>query len=207
MSTTPTSSGAPTKVSRKDLTIIPVLAFKPPCVVQQSDDPEGAGTPTLVYVDEQGNERRLKSTKTLWRTVDGNPGAGRRPQGFDGKDGKRRYWIYASGKGAQEEAISFTDFPHNDYLYSRATGVPETASEDLHLQIDFITGSIKILQVPVGVRQAQLDSLVRAIDAVTHLEPGQSLGGGAEVLTVAGNRITCSVPIAEDRGVGRQMMP
>lgn len=204
--TTNNIPSAANKAVRKDLRIIPVMAFKPPCVVEPVE-PNDKATPILVYVDDKGTERRIKSTPAIWRTVDGNPGPGRRSAGFDGRDGKKRYWLYSRGSAPNDEAVSYTEFPHPDYFYNRATGVPELEPEDLLLQIDYSTGSIKVLQVPVGARPPQVEAVVRAIDAVSSLEPGQVLVAGSEILTVTGNRVTCSLPVVEERGVGRSMVP
>ncbi len=201
MSETQHTTGAPGKPRRDKLTVIPVLAFKPPRV--EGDD--AAPIPVLVFVDERGNERSLRSTPNMWRSVDGNPGVNRRHAGLDGKDGRRRFWIYVEGSGGAQRAVSFTDFPHPDFLYSKATGTLEVDPEEMLVQIDKVTGSLKILQVPGGTRLQQVEAVVRAIDKATDFEPGQMLCAGSEVTTVSGNRITCSLPILEERGVGRSI--
>jgi hypothetical protein len=204
MSTTPTvNAGALIKPQRSNLTVTPVMSFKPPGFAEE----DGEKKLIVVFVDERGNERRVVASPELWKLIDGNPSPGRRAAGLDGRDGRRRFWLYLEGRGAQQKAVSLTNFPTAEYMYSKATGVPENAPEDLILKIDAVSGTITVVAVPAGARATQVESVVRAIDKITEIYTGLTLAEYSEVLSVSGNQISCSLPPpTEDRGVGRQMI-
>lgn len=197
------NAGALVKPQRDTLTVTPVIAFKPPGFMEE----DGERKLIITFVDERGNERRTQASAELWKLIDGNPAPGRRAAGLDGRDGRRRFWLYLETKNNQQKAVSLTNFPTADFLYSKATGVPENSPEDLTLKIDPTSGTITVMFVPAGARLSQVETVVRLIDKLPELYVGLSLDATSEVLSVSGNQVVCSLPApTEDRSVGRQMV-
>lgn len=194
-------AGALVKPSRTEFKVIPVINFKQAGIGQS---PEGGRVPFLTFVDEPGNERRIPCTPEIWRMVDGDPKPGRKPRDLTNRDGRRKFWIYAKKiGGGREQAVSLTDFPHSDFLYNRAAGIPEDAKDDLIVRVDSASGSLTIVSVPPGTRASQVEIVVRQMDKVDQLYPGQHLGEGVEVISVSGNLVNLTVPEAPERhGVG-----
>lgn len=195
-----TEAGAILKTDRSKLEKIVVLAFKPPFV-----DPT-TKTPYIVFITAAGNETRLPAVPDLWRFIDGAPRPGKRSASLT-TDTRRKFVLYVTrGVGNSRTAVSVTNYPHEDFLYTAAFGAPEKDTEDVHFLVHPTTGSLTLESVPTGVKLQQLMNLVAAIDAGTRIEAGNQLGGDSEILSVNGLRFTASVAVVAPSASGQVMV-
>lgn len=179
--------GALQKPRRDKLIRREILAFNPP------DLGKDGNAPRLIYIDDKGNKKACKTTKTLWVTVDGRPTPGRKLQGLEVKKEKSFFLYFDKIKG-EEVAVSFTEYP--DHIYSRQSGFPEGSDviDGIEFLVDPSTGSLKVDKIPQNANTAAIIRAMKAIDAQGQLYVGQVLGQDIEVISVSGNRVSVTPP-------------
>lgn len=186
--------GALPKPRRSDLTQIQVIAFKPPRFTDNRD-------PELVYVNDRGDEKSIICSDALWRQVDGNPMPRRKPRGLDGIADRTRFVLYVEGTGPSARAVGLTKMPSENFMFGKQSGHDERLEgvEDMTVTVDSVTGNVDVLVVPPGARLPQVQEVIRLIDAAEFLAAGQSLGRDVSVVSISGNRVQVTMPIAEER--------
>ena len=193
--------GALRKPRRDKLIRKEVLAFNPPNLI----DGEDGILPQLVYIDEKGNKHECETTKQLWVSVDGRPAPGRKLQGLEVRKDKSFYLYFERRKG-KDVAVSFTEYP--GHMYSKQTGFPEgsDAIDGIEFVVDPGTGSLKVDKIPQAANSAAVARTIKAVDAVTQLYIGQTLGPDMEVLSVSGNRVSVTPPVMSVENTGYRQL-
>ena len=190
--------GALRKPVRSHLRQEKIDAFQPPDL---RDPDTNEMNPRLVIITPKGEARRVKCTKEMWVTVDGVPTPGRRLRGLEMRK-DRSFIIYYDRIGGHETVVSFSEYPN--HIYSRATGFPENAEniEAVLLTVDPSTGSIRVDEIPTIANTASVLRVIRAVDGVGQLYPGQILGNEMEVTEVVGNKVRVTPPSPSAQNTG-----
>jgi hypothetical protein len=121
-------------------------------------------------------------------------------------DTRRKFVIYvAKRQGQNQNVVSLTNYPHEDFLHTRAFGAPEDNTEDVRFKVHPTTGSVTIVSVPTGAKLPQLMAMVAVLDKATRIEAGMSLGADSEVLSVTGLEFSASLAVTPADTPGASM--
>ena len=178
------------KPERKGLKVNYAEHLKP--VSEEIDESGGSTKFFMTYVTEAGKECRIQTTKELWKRIHG-PTSEKHPHaGLDMKvDLIFRILSKPATAKTPEKAVGLDIMPK--HLYKRGM-IPEKYEglEDITLKVNQKTGDIEVTASPPKLTKNALEVVLKAVDALSEIQPGDNIAKKFEVSMVAGNTLTIS---------------
>ena len=188
------------KPKRENLKSVLALSIKPPAYELDKTGGEDH-TYKCVYVTNQGKQITHKCNHAVWKRCEGRNVQGRARDGLADKlNCQFLIWIdpnkneHASTEAQKGLVVDIDVLPEN--YYQRRQVMPSDVADRETIDIKVgPSGYIEILALPPGVTRQMVERMIRELNKLDTLVPGQLIQGGYEVETVAGSTVSLLPPV------------
>jgi hypothetical protein len=191
---TPSPYGVLQKKARKGLIVKYAEQLKP-ASEEESDDGSSEPFFFVTYVTDNGKERRLRATREVWKKVHGPSSDDNPHMGLDMRVNLNFRIVSEPEQAATEDSpatpemvIGIDVLPK--HLYKRGM-IPEKyeGMNSIVVKVNQKSGDIEVVDSPPKVQHNELESVLKVIDSLSEIHPGDPIGSKYEVESVAGNTI------------------